>query len=160
MYFFEMENIEVTNGVAHQSGRVCCRIGPHEAGFSQLRGMTQGFIVAGEEFDVVDSKQKPELSEVPPFKRHVFFHESERHSEKIVRIDVDFGKGYGVTISGFPMTVESLLDHGKAYIDPYPTLSFPPTQRVAQDGLTAIEGAGPERVSPTSGTPPPPYATK
>ncbi|MBE3049412.1 hypothetical protein IMZ48_44320 [Candidatus Bathyarchaeota archaeon] len=41
--------------------------------------------------------------------------ESKKNLDKPVRIDVDFDMPYKATISGFPMTVKSLLDRGSEY---------------------------------------------
>ncbi|VBB80788.1 Putative calcium-independent phospholipase A2 [Podospora comata] len=152
MFFFEMERIEMKNGLAHFHGWICCRIGPDESGFGQLMKMTKGFDVAGRK---IKCEPATAATATAPLKLVVYFHESERDNDDIVRIDVDFGENYVATISGFPMTVKSLLDHGKAYIDPYPTLSMDECQKSAEKNLE--KDLGPSLESPTAITPPPPY---
>lgn len=113
LFFFEMEYMEEKTEEVAIRGWICCRLSHNEAGFRNLMDRTKGFYVAGQQLQ--ESKRWTASS--APFRHGVFIHESKQNLDKHIRIDVDFGKKYRVSISGFPMTLKALLDYGNEHAD-------------------------------------------
>ncbi|KAK3349748.1 acyl transferase/acyl hydrolase/lysophospholipase [Lasiosphaeria hispida] len=113
MFFFEIDYIEQRKGMVVFRGWICCRLSPGEGGFAELMGMAKRFTVAGQHYPL----ETPSVH--APFKLGVVVQETDENLDKHVRIDVDFDQPHQAAISGFPMTIKSLLDHGRMCPDRY-----------------------------------------
>lgn len=131
MFFFEMHAVYKGNGVADFEGHICCRLAPDEEGFVALMDCTQGFCitVGGRRHELKEIDKTAALRSGAPFKFAISFDcefdSSYLDSKRPVRINVQFGgkgehpSGYEVAISGFPLTVNSLLKHADMYSGSY-----------------------------------------
>ncbi|KAK6510907.1 hypothetical protein TWF506_009995 [Arthrobotrys conoides] len=102
LFFLEVKSIDKSDGfIIIVKGIIRCRLGPDDAGFSNLLGMVSSFRVSQEVI-------KPNTPPSEYFGLEIeFSHES---IDEAIRIDVNFGKRHWVAISGSPMTIKEIME--------------------------------------------------
>lgn len=103
LYFFELRSIIQQDDVSIIKGWVCCRLSPGRKSYIQLLEQTSCFQVKGEKYAV------PSIQGGTRFKLEVSFQQQDSQDSDPIRIDVNFGQKYFVTVSGFPMTLQVSL---------------------------------------------------
>ncbi|EGX45762.1 hypothetical protein AOL_s00140g78 [Orbilia oligospora ATCC 24927] len=101
LFYLQVKSIYRREETYFIKGYICCRIDPGEKGFTELLAQTSEFRVKERPVSIEKILCEPGS---PPMSLPVEF--SHQSPTDLIRIDVDFGKPYKTTISGFPIRLK------------------------------------------------------
>jgi len=94
LFYLQLHSVEPQGAITIFKASIRCRLGPGDDAFGKLLRHTKGFKVKDSFYSTGTLGQSTSM------KLNVIF--SHQSDDDPIRIDVDFGKPYGVAISGFP----------------------------------------------------------